>query len=322
MKLKKAIVVFLTILFSSQIYLGQELEGERNWYKDTKGIDDYYSKYRYKFYTRDDVEKAIKKYYLIQEYSFNNNEWEGVYTTGTMLGHMELRWNAAGGFVISNLYHSLDGLDFGSAKDKTDSVKLTSEKSSKIKRKSIFSTNLIKVKYGDKHFLVPEKRLRDFAKRAVGLSSDLQDYGYYLYKIDEIDNKIYGLPEFPKKYRHFLRLPIETQITNVGKRIIHQNKFDDGRVNYEVVYLYVTLGAGKNEKVRVGMHFFVEELNEWIEIIKVNSVRSFGRIKRDFFNETGKETCREMELGQGIGTPCLKIKVGMKVATKVSESYF
>jgi hypothetical protein len=69
------------------------------------------------------------------------------------------------------------------------------------------------------------------------------------------------------------------------------------------------------------MNFFVEDLNEWIEITEVLPNSSIGKIIRGF-DENGKENCRELEQGQGIGTPCKEIKIGMKVRTKTSESYF
>lgn len=320
MKLQKVFLVLIVSIVSFQISFGQEIDFEGNWFREIKGYDDNNTRYEFKFYTKDDVVKAKRRFNLIKQFPFKD-EWEGIYSSGTELGTAELRWSSAGGFVNYYFYHTLRSLDFGSAFDKTDSVELVSEKSPNSKRKSLFSTNLIKVKFGNRHFLVPENRLQDFTDRAVGLNTSLSDFGYYLQKLDESENKVFGLPVLPEKYRRFLRFPIDTKITRIGNRQIHQDKFGDGTVNYEEMYRFVTLGAGKNKKIRIGMNFFVEDLSEWIEITKVLSNSSVGKIRRGF-NEKKQEECFDEERGQGQIIPCKAIKVGMKGKTKVSESFF
>lgn len=321
MNIKKSFIILLILFTVSQICLGQEVDFDRNWSKDTKGIDDWHSRYDYRNYTKEDVEKAINRFQLIQANSANNDEWEGIYGSGVELGMSEFQWNSTGGFVKFYIYHTLGSLDFGRVINTPDSVTLISEKAITSKPKSIFITNLIKVKYGDNHYLVPETRLKDFAERAVGLSVSLGDWGYYLYKSNGVDNELYGLPVLPKKYRHLLRSPINTKITKIGKHIIHQKKRDDGTVTSEDIYRFVTLGAGKDKRVKVGMNFYVDDLNEWIEITEVSQNRSIGKIQRDFDGD-GNENCREIEGGSGIGTPCKDIKIGMKARTKVSETFF
>jgi len=232
----------------------------------------------------------------------------------------ELHWSSAGGFVYFNVYHNLRGLDFGGAIDETDSVNLMSEKSAS-SRKSMFSTNLIKVKFGDRHFLIPENRLADFAKKAVGLDTSLGDFGYYLEKLDEVENKVFGLPILPKKYEKFLRFPIDTKIIAIGKRQFYQEKFDDGRLNYGESYRFVTLEVGKNKNIKIGMNLYVTDMGEWIEITKVSSNKSTGKFRRNL-DENNEEVCFDSEGGQGQIIECKEIKIGMKAKTKVSESYF
>ena len=128
------------------------------------------------------------------------------------------------------------------------------------------------------------------------------------------------MPVLPEKYRHLLRSPINTKITCIGKRQIHQDKFDDGTVNSEEVYRFVVLGAGANKKIKTGMNFFAEDLGEWIEVTKVSANSSIGKIRRSL-NEK-KEVCRDLEGGQGQIIPCKPVKIGMKVKTKTSELFF
>lgn len=317
----KYFLASLILIFGVQISFGQEIDFEGNWYRDIKGYDDFYTRYEFKFYAKDDVVKAKKRFDLIKQFP-PKDEWEGIYANNVESGDATLHWSSGGGFVYYSVYHTLRQLDFGSAFDKPDSVKLVSEKSPVIKSKSIFSTNLIKIKFGDRHYLVPENRLQDFTERAVGLNTSIIDFGYYLQKPDEYENKVFGLPVLPEKYKKFLRLPINSEIIRVGKRQLYREQFgnDDALVSEEI-YRFVTLGAGKNKKVKVGMNFFAEDLGEWIEITKVSSNSSIGKIRRNL-NEKRQEQCRDAEGGQGQIITCKEIKVGMKVKTKLSESFF
>ena len=248
MKLKRIILIILLFIAFFQICFGQEVDFEGNWFREIRGYDDYLSSYDFKFYTKEDVVKAKGRFNLIKQTPFEN-EWEGIYSHGAMTRMAQLHWSSAGGFAYFDVYHTLRRLDFGNAIDQADSVNLMSEKSAS-SRKSMFSTNLIKVKFGDRHFLIPENRLADFAERTVGLSTVLEDYEYYLEKLDEAENKVFGLPILPKKYEKFLRFPIDTKIIAIGKREIYQVKFDDGRLNYEEIYRFVIFGAGKNKNIK------------------------------------------------------------------------
>jgi len=321
MKLQKIFLVLIILFASFQICFGQEIDFEGNWYRDIKGHDDFYTRYDFKFYTKDDVVKAKKRFDLIKQFP-PKDEWEGIYANNVEIGEARLHWSSVGGYVYYSVYHTLRQLDFGSAFVNADSVKLVSEKSPAVKRKSIFSTNLIKIKFGDRHYLVPENRLQDFADRAVGLSTSIGDFGYYLQKPAEYEKKVFGLPVLPEKYKKFLRLPINTEIIRIGKRQLHREKFgNDAALVSEEIYRFVTLGAGKSKNVKVGMNFFADELGEWIEITKVSLNSSIGRIKRSL-DENKREECRDAEGGQGQMITCKEIKIAMKAKTKASESFF
>lgn len=316
------IIFGLTVLFASLINcFGQEIDFEEsNWFKEIIGVDDYYTRFDFNSYSKEDVVRAKKRFNLIEQ-SLSKTEWEGTYSYGTEVGETALHWSARGGFVIYRVYHTLSSLDYGSAFNKDDTVNLVSEKSPANKRKSYFSTNLVKIKFGDKHYLVPQKRVQDFAERAVGLNTELSDFNYYLWKRDESEYEIFGLPILPEKFKQFLRLPVETKIIKIGNRELYQDKFSDGTVNYEEIYYHIVLGAGKNKKIKPAMNFFIEDLGEWVEITKVSAKSSTGKIKRGL-NKNRQEECRDSEGGQGQIVLCRKIKLGMNAKTKVSESFF
>jgi hypothetical protein len=63
-------------------------------------------------------------------------------------------------------------------------------------------------------------------------------------------------------------------------------------VNYDDIHISVTLADGQNKGVKVGMDFFVPDLGEWVEVLRVNRSSSTARIRRDFDLE-GREQCRD-----------------------------
>lgn len=312
----KLLFAVLIPMFAFQICFGQEFDSERNWYRDIKGYDDGNTSYDFRFYTEEDVAKAKSKFNAIKRL-LPKDEWEGVYTSNTELGTSELHWSANGGFVAYYFYHTLSGLDFGVVLNEADSVKLVSEKSLFYKRKSKLSNNLIKVKIGEKHFLVPENRLQDFVDKAVGRNTSLSDFGYYRIKLDDLEEEPRGLPVLPEKYKRYLRQPIETEILEAVSRIIHQDKLDDGTINYEEVHRFVKLKAGRKKGIKTGMNFFVEDLGEWIEITKVSLNSSVGKIRRGL-DADKLEQCYNEEGGSGNTIPCKNIRVGMKAKTRSS----
>ncbi len=316
MKIKNFILIFIILLFISQIIFGQENYENRNWYKDTKGFDNFYSSYEFgRRYTKDNIEEAIGKYHFIKSFTPTDDEWEGIYTSDSMLGYLELFWNSEGGYVKSYYYHTLSSIDYGDVKNQTDSVEFISRKNSSNDKKSAAGNNLIKVKYGDRHYLVPENLLEKFTEMAVGLTDDFSEDKFYYYKVSDEKKEIYGTPILPDKYKKFKRYPVKANIIEVSQPKLEQNKFEDGTVYSEYVTYTVTLNAGSNNKIKKDFRFFAEEINEWITIKKVSPTTSVGSIIR-YLDKDRLEICTETEEVDSPQIPCTKIKVGLSAATK------
>ncbi len=322
----KIVKTFLIILSVSGFCFGQVVEDE-NWIKEIAGeyCSGYrYLTYQYKTFSKENVAKAKEKLKLIKQ-SVPKNEWEGIYTNrGVAIGDDGLVWNSRGGFLSFYCYHELTSLDYGSIKESPDSVELVSEKSviSTANKKQIAKTEnkLVKVKFGERHFLVPENLLKYFTAKAAGLSTNMDESysNYYLDKVEDIEKAIFGLPILPAEYKHFLRYPIKAKIISAGSKKIIPNEQSTKEFNFDDIHYPVTLNAGKNKNIKIKMNFFVEDLGEWIEITKVFQTKSIGFIRRDF-DENGWEQCRDSEGGSGQLIPCKEIKVGMMSKTKVSN---
>jgi hypothetical protein len=323
MRPRKILIAFLIFLSIVGFGFGQEIVEDENWLKGLGTEADYLTSLIYLTnFNKEDLTKGKQRLKTVRQFT-PKNEWEGIYYRNTGPGNSKLIWNSEGGFFDFYFYHYLKHFDYGIVNDSTSFVVLVSEKPliSTSRKKQAARTKLIKVKFGETHFLVPENRLKDFCERAVGLGTDLSDFYYYLTKEEDIEKKVFGLPVLPSGYRHFLHYPLEAQIISVGRKKIIPNAQSAERFNFDDVHYSVTLNVGKNKNVKTRMNFFVEDLGEWIEITKVFQTKSIGFIRRDF-DENKKEQCRDGEGGGGQLIHCKEIKIGMKSKTKVSEMYF
>jgi len=320
MQPRKILKTFLFFLSIVGFCFGQEIVEDENWLKGVGTEADSLPSLIYPFtnFTKEDLSKGKQRLKIVR-LSASKNEWEGTYYSNTEIGDSKLIWNSEGGFFDFYFYHYLKRFNYGTVNNSLSVVELVSEKPliSASRKNQTTRTRLIKVKVGEKHFLVPENRLLDFCKRVVGQSTDLQDFYYYKTKQEDMEKKVFGLPRLPSEYKHFLRYPIEAKIINVGRKKIIPNEQSTKEFNFDDIHYPVTLNAGKNKKIKIKMNFFVEDLGEWIEITKILQTKSVGIIRRDF-DENKKEQCFDSEGGSGQIIPCKEIRVGMKSKTKIS----
>lgn len=307
----------LLLLSISTFSFGQDSVEDENWLKgfyteaDSLPTLTYWDFNRFKLA---DLPQAKKRLISVRQYT-PQNEWEGIYYSNTGIGASRFIWNEKGGFLKFYFYHTLKSLSFGKAKDFAGFVELEDEKPSIPQNKRKF--NLIKVKIGEKHFLVPENRLKDFCEQAAGLSERYYDFEYYWIRFADWHNEDVGLPTLPSAYKKYLRQPLEAKIIRVGKRKIIPNEQSTKEYNFDDIHYSVTLNVGKNKNLKKQMNFYIGDLGEWVQIEKVFQTTSIGFIRRDF-DEKNKEQCRDSEGGMGQLIPCKEIKIGLTAKTKGS----
>ena len=310
----KACLLTVLLLTGTVLATAQTLDEDSNWFKLVKDRDDYYSRFDFTRYSTEDVIAAAALYRKIEE-TTPADEWEGVYSTGIEVGDNELRWRSNQGYVFHYVYHTLGDLQYGRILSEPVFVRLESARTNQKKKSPLFTNRLVKVKIGQRHYLVPESRLKDFAERAVGRETDHDVYWTYWWKKDEDDLNGEGLPVYPKQYAHLILLPIETKILRIGRRTVVPSKSTTESVNYDDIYISVTLAHGANRGLKRGMDLFVPDLGEWIEVVKVSPRGSVGRIRRDFSLE-GVEQCWDSEKGLGMPTTCKKLVAGFPAVTR------
>lgn len=321
MQSRKILKTFLIFLLSAGFCFGQEIVEDENWLKGLGTEADYLPSLSYPFttFTTEDLTQGKRRLKSVRQFA-PKNKWEGTYYSNTAIGDSKLLWSAEGGFFNFYFYHYLKRFSYGTVTDSPTFVVFVSEKPliANSSKKQAAKRTLIKVKFGEKHFLVPENRLQDFCDRAAGLSTDLQDFYYYWTKEEDMRKEVFGLPILPPEYKHLLRHPIESKIISIGKKKIIPNKQSTKEYNFDDIHYPITLNAGKNKNIKIKMNFFVEDLGEWIEITKVSQTKSIGFIRRDF-DQKGQEQCWDSEGGSGQLIACKEIKIGMISKTKASD---
>jgi hypothetical protein len=313
------ILLIAILLLSSSYLTGQSTDDENNWYKETNRGDNWYTKFDFHRYTKDDIQTAKTKYLQIVARQ-DLDEWEGTYYQHVMLGHTELTWSRDDGFVEARTYHTLAGLNYGRTTNNFESVRFYSEKPTKPSTKTQHE-EFIKVKFGNAHFLIPQQYLRNFAERAAGLTSVSEENEYYWIKSSDENKKIFVLPKYPKRFHHLIRKPIRTRLVSIGKPILRRDKFVTGEVYAKYHDRLIAFDAGSTRGVRINMVFFSDDLDERIQIVRVSKTRSFGILSRSL-SMSNKEICWVDDSLREKERPCVPLISGVVARTLSQEFSF
>jgi hypothetical protein len=322
--MRQIFLLFFLVPLLALAVQAQEFDDESNWYKEIGRGDDYYTRFDFKRYSPEDIRNAKRKYLeIVAERS--QDEWAGSYTRQTMLGRAEIIWSKHSGFVYHYVYHTLASIDYGRVATSDDSIFLVSERN-RPPAKWNLETELIRVKLGERRLLVPKDRLRDFALFAAGLEvatgrrekEVYSEDGFFWENVEDENKNIADVPTYPSRYAHLTRKPITLRIISSGRKQIKREKSEDWGTTSEEHWRNLTLSKGATSGVEVGMTFWIDAIEEWVEIISLRPNRSVARLSRSFFD--GKEYCSKFENHSQIEFPCREPKIGMNARTK--SDYF
>ncbi len=332
MRLKNIFLFVFVVILSLQICFGQNTEEAKpteNWLLEYNIYSVPFLSYRYDRYSKEDVTKFREKLDLFKNAKYSD-EWEGVYFAGheETVGFSQLQIDSNIGFTNLYIYSCLPELryiNYGGIINTPDYIHLSPEFVEKSLRKSQPVT-YIKVKWGDRHYLVEESSLTAFAEKAVGIYIDSEDESIEnrqkwanCWVKGDLEKDLTGLPEFPANYKQFQRLPIETKIISVRKRTIEtEAELDNIFYSGETAVYKVTIGAGKDKGVKRGMHFDIPEISDEIFITEVKQNISTGIVIRTI-NDNKNDLCYDENSKE---TSCPKIKSSLKVKTRIGDFLF
>lgn len=278
----------------------------------------------YKRYSKSDVLAAQVKWRAL-EAEEAANEWAGVYTPicdDCEVSLDKLRWTPKSGFIKFYVYTcqpELRALDFGSAVESLTTVYLFPEYPADSGRSPRPAMQYLKVKWGERHYLIAEDKIGEFCDWVAGVevhnrNEVLGVKDFYL-KDSDAEKSVTGLPLLPRGYKHLLKRPIEATIIAIGKSYIERDEDVEGCMNRAV--MPVTLNVGSANGVAVGMKFnsvTEDQLDAFI-------ITSVGNHSSRAVFEQGWESCEGSGEGQEDQNTVKEkhepeVKVGLKLTTR------
>lgn len=320
------ILISLTPAFTQENINEQPTE---NWLKEYNIHSDQFLYHRYDLYSKEDIAKFREKLESLIT-SKTKDEWEGIYSVGyeETVGFSQFRWNSDIGFINFHLYTCLPELrhiGYGKVVNAPDFIQLIPEFVNNSRRKPVAS-RYIKVKWGENRYLVEEDSLLAFSEKAVGIFVEPKDPSNENYQkwanfwvMGDFDKSLIGLPEFPGNYKRFQRLPIEAKIIMLGKRVIEQEKvIGNTYYNGETAFYTVTIDAGQNEGVKLGMKFDIPKIEDELFITEVYPTTATGLVIRSI-DDDKNDLCFDEISNRKL---CPEIRTSLKVKTQIRKFWF
>lgn len=315
--MRKVLFNFIFTLFIvgfCQLASFAQLNEDGRWKSDL-----YYepAQLNYQSYSESDFANALTKLKVIKsENSSSVDEWAGDYSAQSgEVNIIALRFSQQAGFVHLNFYTCLPelrGLNYGTVTGTPDYILLTSQTSQRNGK----ATKYLPVKWGERHYLVPESEVAQFYKFVAGYGWKKDEYVFFdfLLKNDDAEKPIVGMPVFPRGYEQFVKKPIEATITEVLRREIKTEQSYDGSPAYES-HTFVKLNVGSINGVKRGTTLNVLESEDYekVDIVQVGKRSSIGVVVRSL-DENKQETFKNYRTNEIKTYP--KVSVGWQLSTR------
>ena len=162
-------------------------------------------------------------------------------------------------------------LNYGNVEWSNRKIKLHFEHSNKREGFQGIAPELIPVKWGERHYLIPSNEVVEFTNAVnAGFEPCSMFCSRFLLKRGDETKKVKGRPNVPKEDRvYLLKKPIRLGIRSVGESRIETAK-SDPQFRYRITK--VILNAGSAKGVRLGMEFHVYNPSNVSESAKVTKV--------------------------------------------------
>lgn len=189
------------------------------------------------------------------------NEWAGTYTLEDGLtSGAQLDWAPANGFVVwwNTCSHTWqDKVNFGGVEFREGTVRVTPELGREGGKVYPLSRELIPLKWGEQHYLVPLDQLIAFCYAARNAGRSLEIEEFFLKQSDR-DKRRFGLPAVPPHYQKYLvSPPIIATIIEVNSK----------------PHTVFTLNVGRKAGVVSGMKFFAAFPGNVHMLVEVTDLR-------------------------------------------------
>lgn len=314
-------ILLLTLIFGSAISAQEingvqepEIEYVKNWLYDYEVGPELRLNYK-RFSKQDAIDAEIKfKEIKAELLEIKEDDWFGSYTPipESELGGFHLILAPRAGFIRYYVYTCLPelrSLNFGEIVDEPSAVWTKPIYSLNSRRPVENPTKYVKVKWGTRRLLIPEKYLAEYLDQITGFyvepatedENDSEERFTVWTNTSDPEKPLSGLPILPKEYQHLLRSPINAKVISIGKRTIkkfeeisEEDKYAPARTESQTV---VKINVGSQNGVKIGMNFRILKTDESLKIIHVSRTASVGIIVREL-DENGQETYYNSEAGE------------------------
>lgn len=286
----------------------------------------------YKRYSREDVKAAQAKWKSIdaENNGSQEDEWAGSYSMqpGGEVSIDNLRWSPQAGFINIYVYTCLPELrylNFGNVSVSPTTIQMLPEYPVNSGRTTAQVRMYVKVKWGERHYLIEEDRMADFCDTISGTgiyNEGILGRGFWL-KGSDSEKKNDGLPLLPPEYKHLLKKPVDAKVIAVGTSYLERDGEDDCATR---TVTPVTLNVGSKRGVKAGMAFKVvtpEDVNYgYVKVLKVGLNSSsalfvpYGFERCDALSEAGAP---DDEPAQAEEADESTIAVGWKLTTRPDD---
>ena len=232
-----------------------------------------------------------------QDISSDKNEWSGAYQLGDHHPTVFM-WSLNQGFLTWGSNHTFfpSRINFGKAEFSNNRLILKPEISKEHLNFQYVPTELVPVKWGEQHFLIPADKLINFAY-VVHSGAEWQIVNYFA-KSEDYEKPRTGLPNLPKEFEKFMTMKaIRPTIT-----LIKTDKDDFYKTE-------ITLNLGRADKVIKGMIFYYSKSSGGLNIM---------------ITDLQEKSSKAMVYGiwnSGASEQTIEPKVGMKLTSKVPKNF-
>jgi hypothetical protein len=162
---------------------------------------------------------------------------------------------------------------------------------------------LIPVTWGPRHYLIPADGVVGFCNEInEGREPRTDGHGSYFLRRGDEGKAVTGFPSIPEEYRRYLLTkPIEATITAVGRYTTRPSVAD-----WKFKETPVTIDAGSQQSLRVGMKLFVtkpENIVESVKITRTDETRSEGTMLQIGEEEPGPKAGWQLSTRAPWSTP-------------------
>jgi hypothetical protein len=328
--LKVARTLFAVLLLIPPIFAQNTPEQpEENWLRELNLFNNQFLFMRYDRYSIDDI-NSFKKQVANVRAASAKDEWEGTYSFDfpDSVTYSLLSWKSSGGYFSLSVYTclpELQSLKYGRVEATDDSVTFISETAND---KGTSGDRYIKVRWGHRRYLVNEKSLLAFTKKAAGVYVEPDEASdekyqrwsnYWVTSEKEKDPTPEGLPILPPRYKHLERKPLSARISGVAKRSIQEDiQFGNSVFSGPSAVYPITLGSGSSAGLAPGMILVNLKTGEEVFLKTVTSTSANGILIRSL-DENGKEHCLDDNAEK---FSCPKLSPGTALSTKVGSFWW